>query len=191
MALKLSPNYAPSLEGLGLLLLQQRQFEKARQQFLAATQTDPKRWRSYNGLGLIADQQKQFQAALAYYNHALSLNPTAMLFNNRGYSNYLAGHWDVAEQDYLRSLRVDEKYDRALYNLGLLQTRQGKELEALGTFKKTLDEAAAYNNMGYIYMLDGKYAEADAYLQRAISSSPTYHVQANLNMQRLHELWKK
>lgn len=192
MALQISPKHVGALEGLGLLQLENRHYPEAKQNLKVAINIDTKRWRAYNGLGLIADQQKEHQSAIIHYTNALKNQPNSpQILNNRGYSKYIAGDWVGANHDYQSALLINPKFDLALHNLGLLQTRQGKESEALQTFKKTMDEASACNNIGYIYMLDNKYPEAEELLQRAITLSPNYNEQAQKNIDRLHELWQK
>ena len=52
--------------------------------------------------------------------------------------------------------RLDAKYDPACLNLGLVHARLCNEVAALQAFRHELNEADAYNNLGYIYMMDKK-----------------------------------
>ncbi|WP_052700593.1 tetratricopeptide repeat protein [Methylocucumis oryzae] len=191
LALKQQPGNAATLTGLGLLLIQQHRREHALPLLKTALNKDASCWRCANGLALLYDQQQHYSTALAYYQQALKILPnSAQVLTNRGYSHYLAGHWADAERDYREALRLEDNYRPALQNLALLQTRQGKVQEALTTFQKTTDIASAYNNIGYIFMLDGNYGDAEQYLEQAISLSPVYHTEAFANLTKLHELWR-
>ncbi len=192
LALKQQADNIAALTGLGLVLIQQHQREQALPLLKSALNKDPSCWRCANGLALLYDQQQQYATALTYYQRALKILPhSAQLLNNRGYSHYLAGHWAEAEHDYREALRLEDNYSPALQNLALLQTRQGKTQEALLTFQKATDKASAYNNIGYIFMLDGNYGDAEQYLEQAISLSPVYHTEAFANLNKLHELWRR
>jgi tetratricopeptide (TPR) repeat protein len=60
----------------------------------------------------------------------------------------------------------------------------GRYGDALEAFRKGGGEAAAYNNIGYIYMTDGKYEEAIKTLEKAIEIRPSFYVKANENLKK-------
>lgn len=189
MALKLAPGHAGSLEGLALMLLDKHQHPAAEQHLRAAIKSDPKRWRSHNGLGLIADMKKDYALAISHYQAALRAQPDSpLLLNNLGYSKYLAGDRVGAFQLFERALEIDPKFERAWLNKALVHARNGDTDAAFEAFRHTLDEASAYNDLGYIYMLDGRYDEAEQFFQEAISASPTYHALAHANLNQLRAL---
>jgi Flp pilus assembly protein TadD len=191
MAADIAPRNAAALEGLGLLQFEQHKYTEAERNLANAVAADPKRWRSINGLGLIADHQKQFSRAASYYQKAIAIEANSpMLINNLGYSKYLSGDMQGAQVEFTKALNIDPKYGRAILNMGLVLARTGHEDEAFATFKNIMDESAAYNNLGYIHMLNKKYAEAEEYFQRSISLSPSYNDQANKNLVKLREIWR-
>lgn len=192
MLLATMPRHAGALEAVGLIYLDQRKYDLAEWRLRAAISADSKRWQALNGMGLIADERKQHEAAIRYFESALIIQPqSAQLLNNRGYSKYLLGHFADAESDFRRALQLDAKNERANHNLGLVLARQGQAEAALAAFRQTMDEASAYNNIGYIYLMAGKYAEAQDFLQKAIVSSPTYNAQAHENLSHLYDVWQE
>jgi hypothetical protein len=50
--------------------------------------------------------------------------------------------------------RLDAKHNPAWLNLGLVHARIYNEAAALKSFRLVLNEADAYNTLGYIYMMD-------------------------------------
>ena len=159
---------------------------EARKSLAAAVSIDPSRWRACNGLGLIADKNGDYLHASQYYERALKTKPNKpMLLNNLGYSKYLSGDWQGAMQLFDAVSRIDAKYGPAWLNQGLIYARRGNDTAAIQAFMHVLDEADAYNNLGYIYMMDGKTPPAYVYFQKAISLSPTYHRLANENLKQL------
>jgi tetratricopeptide (TPR) repeat protein len=56
--------------------------------------------------------------------------------------------------------------------------------EALEMFKKGGDEAAAYNNIGYLYLIEGKYDEAIKSFEKAVEINPKFYVRAHENLKK-------
>lgn len=188
-ALKLDPKNANALEGLGLIQLKTGKQAEARQSLAAAVSIDPNRWRACNGLGLIADKAGDYVQASRYYESALKTKPNMpMLMNNLGYSKYLSGDLQGAMALFDAVSRLDGKFDSAWLNQGLIHARLGNDAAAIQAFMQVLEEADAYNNLGYIYMVNNKTPAAYEYFQKAISLSPTYHKLANENLKRLRTL---
>ncbi len=189
LALKLDPKNAVALEGLGLMQLHSGKQDEARQSLAAAVAIDPSLWRACNGLGLIADRKGDYLHASQYYANALKTKPDMpMLMNNLGYSKYLSGDLQGAMRLFDAASRLNAKYDSVWLNQGLVHARLGNDAAAIQAFTHVLNEADAYNNLGYIYMMNNKTPAADEYFQKAISLSPTYHRLANENLKRLHAM---
>lgn len=189
LALKLDPKNANALEGLGLIQLKTGRQAEAKQSLAAAANINPSLWRACNGLGLIADKDGDYSHASQYYESALKAKPDMpMLINNLGYSKYLSGDLQGAMALFDAALKLDGKFDSAWLNQGLIHARLGNETEAIQAFMHVLDEADAYNNLGYIYMMNAKTPAAYEYFQKAISISPTYHKLANQNLKQLHAM---
>ncbi len=191
LALKLDNNNAHALEGLGIIQLNTGKQIEAYQSFREAVAIDASLWQANNGLGLIADKQGDYLSASQYYQAALKTKPNMpMLLNNLGYSKYLSGNYSDAIQLFDSVSKVDAKYESSWLNLGLVYARQGNDKAALEAFMHVLDEADAYNNLGYIDMMNDKTNAANEYFQKAISLSPSYHVLANENLKRLRSVEK-
>ena len=60
----------------------------------------------------------------------------------------------------------------------------GRYEEALEVFKKSGDEAAAYNNLGYIFMIEGKNKEAIEAFEKALEIKPGFYTKAYENLKK-------
>ena len=188
-ALELNPEHADALEGMGLLLLEQRRYDEAGEYLDRAVTADPTRWRSHNGLGIRADLQGDPEAAAMHYEAALLHVPNSpLLLNNLGYSLYLAGEWEQAADKFHAAVTQDLGYAPAWRNLGLVYARQARFDMALKAFERVMLTAQAQNAVGYLCMLDGRYAEAERFFREAIRQSPSYYETARQNLARNTDL---
>lgn len=189
LALDVDEVNVAALEGMGVAMIRKARYEEAQGVLLRALAVDPRRPRLFNGLAVIADLSGDFATAAVYYRAALELEPNSvMLLSNFGYSRYLAGDWPQAESLYIEALGRDAGYSQTILNLGLLEARRGELFEAQQTLERVLAPPQAYNELGYILMLDKHYDQAEQLFQRAISSSPSYFAQAHANLAQLRAL---
>lgn len=77
--------------------------------------------------------------------------------------------------------------DRASqFNLGAVCLLEGKTAEAAGLLEKFKNDPLAWNNLGVLYMMQGNFEEAHAYLNRAVGSGNREAVE---NLKILKRLW--
>lgn len=189
LALRNKPDHGESLLELGLVELQMRRHEQAREHIELAIESGLESWRAFNGLAVLADLEKDFKVAEQYYDKSLRLNPDSpVLWNNRGYSRYLAGKWSDGEKYIKNALDLDPGYQKAWRNLGLIYVRSGSYDEALDAFDRVMKKQNSYERIGTLAMIEGKYDAAEYFLNRAISESPTYYEAAYDKADRLERL---
>lgn len=185
--LAVDEKYAPGWEGLGLLMLDTSRQVQAEEYLRRAVELDATLWRSQNGLGMIADLQGHPEVAAQHYAAALALHPDdPQLINNLGYSKYLAGDWSAAETSFQAALSREPANAYAWSNLALLAARRGQYDKALDSLKRIGSEPQAYNNLGYLCLVNEKYTEAEYFLREAVRLSPTYYKAAQENLELLH-----
>ena len=178
--------------GLGLSLIRMNKYSQARFTLLRALKDNPQRPRIYNALGVISDIENLYGEARWFYANALRMSPDSPVTRtNIAYSYFLSNEWDNAEIIYKAVLKQFPKHAKASLNYGLLLARKGFIFDAQLQFESVLDKPKAYNELGYILMLDRKYTMAEQLFQKAISSSPVYFDKAYKNMERLKELRDK
>ncbi|MGD2073367.1 MAG: tetratricopeptide repeat protein [Gammaproteobacteria bacterium] len=183
--LALNPEHAGALEGHGLVLLRQRKYDAAKEVLEKAVRLEQGRWRAQNGLGVISDIENDHALAITYYQLALEQRPgTPMVLNNLGYSYYLAGDWRSAEKAFNQAVNREPDHKKTWSNLGMLYVRKGRYDEAVQALSRVMSEPEAYNTMGYICMLEGKFDRAEAFFEEAIRLSPSYYQAAHENLAR-------
>jgi len=117
------------------------------------------------------------------------MQPTdTMILNNLGYSYYLSGDKIKAKFYFNQALSFDNRYNRAIHNLALIEIQNGNFSTAVALFNRIMPAYESYNNIGYICMLNGQHDMADEYLNRAINESPVYFPKAQENLKTLSTL---
>ena len=187
-ALKLKPDHAGALEGLGLLLLEQGKHDAAGELLHKAASKDDSRPATFNGLGILADLDGKHDLAQAYFGHALQLRPnSALLLNNLGYSYYLAGDYDTASTYFDKTLAIEPGNRNGWSNLALVHARRGEYTRAVECMEKIMDGPSARYSIGYIAMLDGKLADAEKLFVAAIRTSTSYNAPAQAALKRVRD----
>lgn len=141
---------------------------------------------AYMGLAIIHDLKGAHKQARALLNLILPITPQdPILFTNIGYSHYLSGNYVEAEINFKKAIDIDIRFSKAWVDLGLVYVRKGMYSRALQTLKQVMPTEHAYNDIGYFLILEGRYREAEYFLERAIELSPSYFVKANINLENL------
>jgi len=184
-ALRLSPDNAAALTELGLILLKKREFAQAEETLTHSLNVTSQQWRAQNALGIIANVQGNHAAASLHFQEALKIRPESpMLLNNYGYSLYLSKDWPGAMKAFRQALNRAPDYKLAWHNLGLVYARERNYTAAVDAFSHAMELYEAYNDVGYLAMLDGNYQESDIYLSKAIKLCPSYYETAHKNLMR-------
>jgi tetratricopeptide (TPR) repeat protein len=68
--------------------------------------------------------------------------------------------------------------------LGLVLARLERYQQAFEAFRQESNEAQAYNNLGCVYLNEGKYKKAISCFEKAIAVSPGFYVKANQNLKK-------
>jgi len=179
----LEPTTTDALEGVGLESMALGDTAFAREYLNGALQADSQRWRAHNALGILDDEAENHEAAIAHYVAALKINPeSAVVLNNLGYSRYLIGDLDQAARDLYSATRLDPSQDRAWANLALVYAHKGWYADAVQTLAKVMEEAAAYNDIGYVAFQRGDLEVAAELLDEAVRLSPVYFETAQKNI---------
>ncbi|MBA4501422.1 tetratricopeptide repeat protein [Marinobacterium marinum] len=201
--LRIDPEHIGALTALGVLHLKHNRYADATDDLNRAVALDRQRFdadeeqnfdarspaRAYNGLGVLADLDGNTTEAQRLYRISLSIRPAAAdTLNNLGYSYYLDSRWQEAGVEFRKALEVTSDFEQAWRNLGLVYTRQQRYLAALNALEQVMDTAQAHNDIGYVCMLDGRYALAKQYFEKALTLSPTFYPKAQANLTYVERL---
>jgi len=187
--LRRKPSYALAYEGLGQAFFQMEKFEDAEKNFRKAIEVGlhlgQRLWKPFNFLGIIYDQQKKYDLAIREYGEAIFLNPeNGALYHNLGVSYSLAGNYEKAINVFYKALEKKYFSKKTYNNLALALAKLGRYQEAFEAFKNGGDLPQAYNNLGCIYLYEGKLEKAIECFEKAIEKSPGFYTEANKNLKK-------
>jgi Tfp pilus assembly protein PilF len=105
-----------------------------------AIEKDPGSVQGHFQLGHVYVKLKEYPKALDAYAKAGEIDPNfADAFFNMGYVHAIRKEYAKAEQMYARVVTLSPMYvDEALFNLGMVQEKQGKRKESLRNIEKAL-----------------------------------------------------
>ncbi len=186
--LKKDPDNAFAYEGMGRAYLLENNNEKATEYFVKSLKKNDRLWEVHDLLGIAYDRQKKFSLAIDQYRMALSLKPDATaVYNNLGVSYYLLGEYEKAKDAFITAIEKGEEGSKVYNNLALTLGKLGEYRQAQEAFTRAADEATAQNNLGYLYMLEGKNQEAALAFEKAIDLSPSFYHTAHDNLKRAND----
>jgi len=186
--IELEPTNTDALEGAGLEYMVLGDASASREYLDRTLQADSQRWRSHNALGVLDDEAGDHQPAIAHYEAALEIYPDSpAVLNNLGYSRYLLKDFDQAARDLYAATQLDPDHDRARANLALVYAQKGWYADAVQTLAKVIEEAAAYNDIGYVAFQRGDLEAAAELLSEAVRLSPVYFQTAQNNLEAVRQ----
>ena len=177
-----------ALQGHGIALTLLGNLDRGMESLQRAVALDSGLWRAWNALGYHHDSNRDWAAAADSYRKALEGNPdSALIYNNRGYSMLMQKRLKEAVADFNRALRMDSEFEVARENLRLALAWQGKYVHAMAGASNR-DMPRILNNIGFIAVMRGDYANAEAYLLRAMEADPSYNETAARNLAYLKQV---
>ena len=201
-----SPTYELAYIGLGRVLLDQKRYAEAKDAFDSALKLDDKDPLIHDWLGRLAYALGRFDEAQRQFAQATELAPpgeTSYRYN-RGLTLLVlkrSGDAADAEAEFRKVIQAKPDYEAAHAGLGqaLFEQRKlddaKKEFELARTLKEkdparllTEDDAATYNWLGRIALLQQQYEEAERNFAKAASLAPAevaYHYNRGLALSSL------
>ena len=179
LILKTNPRHFDSLNLLGIIAAETRDYQSAVDLFGKAIAVNPNIAIAYNNRGNALLDLGRLDEARASYDKALALKPDyAEAYYNRGNALLDLKRLDEALASYDKALALNPDYTEAYYNRGNL-LRDFKRLnEALASYDKVLtlkpDYAEAYNNRGIALLYLKRLDEALASCDEALALKPDY-----------------
>lgn len=186
----LEPGSVPALTARGRILCASGQLDDAIADFSHALERAPDNISVLTELAMTFDRiPERVIEAEPLYRKVLELSPdSAAARNNLGFNYLLQGRAEEAVTILSGGLALDTKNPRILANLAAAHLLKGDKGKALQIFRQTVGEAEAHNNIGYLYMTQSRWEEAESAFRKALELSPRYYVRAGANLERLQEL---
>jgi len=128
--------------------------------------------------GIAAHNANKLDEATKDYFEVLSNDPkNKFAFYNLGQIARIQNRLAIAEGYYRSALEIDPNYGPALFGLGVVRQAFNAVQEAIDLYRKDIavepNNAAAHYNLGILLRIQGKTAEGDAEIARAIQLDPT------------------
>ena len=188
MALKFDPKNRVAMLGLGRLHQKAGDLAKAAQYFEEANAAYPKDCDIASELAMTYDLLGQGQKAESFYRQAIALDRRRVSsHNNLGYNLLLQGRYTEAKDAFQQALALEPDNKRAQNNLAAAFILAGQVDLAMPYMEKTVGQAAAHNNLGYIYMSRGEWDKAEQEFRAAMALKPSYYQLANQNLELLNK----
>jgi hypothetical protein len=134
------PTLARGHLGLGVVLKQRGEQEKAFESYKKAVDLDPQYADAYNNLGVIYEERGQLDLAMLNYEKAYSIDKAHLLaLNNVASIHTLQGNFERAIDTYQQSLRINPRYADTYKGLALTYRAMKDEAR----FNEFLEKARA------------------------------------------------
>ena len=187
--LSLDQDSPKALLSLGEANLYQGNYDKAASYLQRVLEKAPDHPQALSLLAMTWDGAGETAKAETLYLRLAHISPrSAAVHNNLGVNRLFQGRYQEAISSLSIAVNLDPDNKRTQNNLAMAYALAGDESQALEIFQQSLGKAAAYNNMGYLYMKKGMFADAEKSLLKAIEYNPSYYPQAQRNLQRLQAM---
>lgn len=132
--------YVQALIGQARLLLT-KDTDQTEKLLRKAVKTDPENAMVYYNLGKLYAKKKDYIKAIDVYSKAAELNPdSADTFFNLGFTYAAIKNYVNAEKMFLRASELEPTYlDKAIFNLAMVQYKQGKQEQCFKNLEKALE----------------------------------------------------
>jgi eukaryotic-like serine/threonine-protein kinase len=185
-AVALDRNSAEGDVATGMVLVASGDGENAVAAFRRALSKDAANVGAMRELATIYSSSGNMPEAESLYRQAIGLRPNDWnTWSQRGVAHYSNQNYEQAEKDFRTVTTLAPDSPAAHRNLGAVAMALGNFGEAEKEFKTSASlapTAAAYSNLGALYIYQGRYGDAIGVMQRAIQlSSASYR--------KMHILW--
>lgn len=188
-AAEISPDSVEAFVGQAQALRFDGKLNSATEMINKALAIDPNSLMVLRELAILYDLSGQESLSEPLYKEIINRSPdVAASHNNLGMNQLVQKKYSEAILSFLQAHNINRDSIRIKNNLATAYALNGNSTQALNLFISTVGEAAAYNNLGYLYLTQGKFNEAQKALEKAISIHPKYYVKAQENISRLKQL---
>lgn len=158
---------------LGLALLELKDYEAARAEFVAAAELEPRSAAVQNSLGLAADALGDERAAVESLRRALALEPSLYeARNNLGAIHFRRGEYAAAREQFALAHQTAPHSPQVKFNLGRVLAATGDHAAAVPLLEAVVardpSDAEGRYHLGLSYAATGRRSAAVAQLERAL-----------------------
>lgn len=184
-----NPGYSPALLALGRISREQGDYNSAIKRLNKALALEPEDPGIITELAITYDDLDQEPQAEPLYREVVKIKPDlASAHNNLGVNLLLQGRYPEAISELSRALNLAPRNKKTQNNLATAFLLNGEAGKALRVFENSVGKAAAYNNVGFLYMSKGLYDKAQKAFEEALAIDPIFYLKAQQNLERLSQL---
>lgn len=191
LALEKEPENPGAMLYLGKISREQADLTSSLQWLNKAAELKPENPEILTELAITNDTigQEHLVYAEPIYRKVVELRPMmAAAHNNLGFNLLLQGRYLEAIESFGKALVIDRKSIRTKNNLATAYLLNNEKDKALALYEGAVGKAAAYNNLGYIYMTQGNWDQAEKAFKMALAINPVFYNKAQQNLERLNNL---
>jgi Flp pilus assembly protein TadD len=191
LALEQAPENARAMLYLGKIAREQADLTTSLHWLNKAAELRPEDPEIVTELAITNDTIGQEHLAYAepLYRKVIELRPnSAAAHNNLGFNLLLQGRYAEAIEIFAKALAIAPQNARTKNNLATTYLLNNEKEKALALYEGSVGKAAAYNNLGYIYMTQGNWDQAEKAFKTALAINPVFYTKAQQNLERLNRL---
>ena len=163
----------------GLKFHKNNQLVEAKKQYLEVLNIDPKNFQIKRLLGLIEFGLENYENSLKILDECITEKSNySEAYSDRGMVNYKIKNIQKAEEDYLKSISIDNNIN-ALYNYGNLLKDNERYAEATSCYNRAIESnpnfTKAYQNRAYVNFIQHKDLEALKDFENLLKFNPENH----------------
>jgi serine/threonine-protein kinase len=173
-AIALDDQLAAAQISFGLAAVDLGDLAAAEAAFARAEMLDPQSAAAAQGRGNLALARGDLAAAEAAYREGLARGATAELHNSLGSVLFRRKRYDEAEAAFLHAIELAPDSVYGHRNLAGVLYERGDSAAAASHLQRAIEiapEATLYTNLGTILFFEGRYAEANAAFEHAVTEA--------------------
>ena len=176
------PGRAQAYATIASIYLHKEDAESAKMYLIKSAELDSTDIKSLINLAIIYSKENDYEKGDSYLNKVLELDPGNLTALQQLAQNFDSqGKSEEAEATYQKALKADPENANLMYNLGVIYLKADNYEKAeemfLGSLKSNPDDCDAISNVAAVYTnLEGRLADAENYLLKAVDCAPTENV---------------
>jgi tetratricopeptide (TPR) repeat protein len=175
--LEINPNHLPSLNNVGVILTDLKEYQKAKACYEKAIEINPNYAEAHSNLGTVFLDLEEYPKAKACYEKAIEINPTYVEAHyNLGNIFKKLKEYQKAKACYEKVIKINPNHIGSHNNLGNILKELKEYQKAKSCFEKVIEinphNADAHYNLGNIFNELKEHQKAKVCYEKVIEINP-------------------